>query len=206
MTKLKCMVFISGNGSNLKNILSNIESGFIKDVTIEYVVSDNKNANGIKYAKEHGIKVLYIDNNYKLISGLIKEMGIGLVILAGYMKIIPKDFMRMHDGIIINIHPSLLPKYKGLDTHKKVLDNGDNQHGASVHFATEELDSGPVIIQGVVKVNNNDDISSLRGKVHEVEYKILPLAIKWFSENIVSKHGDNYYYQGEKRTSPIILL
>ena len=208
MSELNCLVFISGNGSNLKNILEKIDSGFLKNVFIHKVLSDNPSAGGLKYAEEKSIPVKIINEKYDYnnISSDINQNGIDLIILAGYMKILPKDFVNSHDGKIINLHPSLLPKHKGLNTHKRAIQSGDDVHGASVHFVTDELDDGPVFIQGLVEINETDTVKMLEEKVRNIEYQILPIAIRWISEKLVEKNGSNFKFRGMLEVEPIKYL
>ncbi len=208
MSKLNCLIFISGNGSNLKNIIKNIDSGFLNNVRIHEVISDNPSAKGLKYAEENHISVKIINEKYDYnnISSDINQNGIDLIILAGYMKILPKDFVNSHDGKIINLHPSLLPKHKGLNTHQRAIQSGDDVHGASVHFVTDELDDGPVFIQGLVEINETDTVEMLEEKVRNIEYQILPIAIRWISEKLVEKNGSNFKFRGMLEVEPIKYL
>ena len=205
MSKPKSIILLSGNGSNLKNIINKKKHNFI-NMDIDAVISDNPNAYGLKIAKKEKIKTFVIDSKKKLSESLkkiINKMQIDIIILAGFMKILPEDFVKNYSGKILNIHPSLLPRYKGINTHKRVLEAKDSYHGASVHFVTTKLDDGPVIIQGKIEVNKFDNEDTLKEKVHEVEYEIYPLAIKWFTEGILKQSGRSYKFNNEEFTSPI---
>ena len=205
MSKPKSIILLSGNGSNLKNIINKKKHNFI-NMDIDAVISDNPNAYGLKIAKKEKIKTFVIDSKKKLSESLkkiIDKMQIDIIILAGFMKILPEDFVKNYSGKILNIHPSLLPRYKGINTHKRVLEAKDSYHGASVHFVTTKLDDGPVIIQGKIEVNKFDNEDTLKEKVHEVEYEIYPLAIKWFTEGILKQSGRSYRFNDEEFTSPI---
>ena len=208
MNKLNCLIFISGGGSNLKNIIDKIDSGFLKDIYIHKVITDNPSANGLKYAYEKNISTNIINDEYSYedISMDINENNIDLIILAGFMKILPRDFVNNHDGKIINLHPSLLPKHKGLDTHNRAIQSGDKTHGASVHFVTEKLDNGPVFIQGVFEIGESDTAATLEKKVHEMEHQILPIAIRWFGDKLIEKNGNNYNFRGTLEKEPIKYL
>ena len=208
MSELNCLIFISGNGSNLKNIIEKIDSGFLKNVFIREVLTDNPSAGGLKYAKEKNIPIKIINEkyNYGNISSDINKNDIDLIVLAGYMKILPKDFVNNHEGKIINLHPSLLPKHKGLNTHKRAIQSGDDVHGASVHFVTDELDDGPVFIQGLVEIEKSDTEKTLEEKIHKIEHQILPIAIRWIGEKLVEKNGSNFCFRGTLETEPIIYL
>jgi len=205
MSKPKSIILLSGNGSNLKNIINKKKHNFI-NMDIDAVISDNPNAYGLKIAKKEKIKTFVIDSKKKLSESLkkiIDKMQIDIIILAGFMKILPEDFVKNYSGKILNIHPSLLPRYKGINTHKRVLEAKDSYHGASVHFVTTKLDDGPVIIQGKIEVNKFDNEDTLKEKVHKVEYEIYPLAIKWFTEGILKQSGRSYKFNNEEFTSPI---
>tara|TARA_Y100000766_G_scaffold157801_1_gene135611 strand:+ start:911 stop:1537 length:627 start_codon:yes stop_codon:yes gene_type:complete len=208
MNKLNCLIFISGGGSNLKNIIEKIDSGFLKDINIHKVITDNPSAIGLKYAYEKKILTNIINEEYSYedISMDISENNIDLIILAGFMKILPADFVNNHDGKIINLHPSLLPKHKGLDTHNRAIQSGDKTHGASVHFVTEKLDNGPVFIQGLFEIGESDTAATLEKKVHEMEYQILPIAIRWFGDKLIEKNGNNYNFRGTLEKEPIKYL
>jgi len=205
MSRSKSIIFISGNGSNLQNIINNINNDFLK-MDIVAVVSNNAEAKGLARAKIAGIETIVIDtsNKYtdKLLT-LINTYKIDLILLSGFMKILPKDFTDKFYGKIINLHPSLLPKFKGLDTYKKVLASKEKYHGASVHFVTSKLDDGPVIIQGKTEILENDDEITLRDRVHKIEHNIFPLAIKWFIENHIKQVEEKCFFDNEELECPI---
>lgn len=205
MSRLKSIVFISGNGSNLQNIIDNIASDYLK-MDIVAVISNNANAQGLVRAKASGIETIVIDTKDKYVDKLLVVMDafeIDLIILSGFMKILPKEFIKKYYGKIINIHPSLLPKFKGLDTHKKVLASKEEYHGASVHFVTSKLDGGPIIVQGKTKILKNDDEDILKSRIHKIEYTIFPLAIKWFIEDHIKQVSDRCYFDNEVLECPI---
>ena len=205
MSRPKVIIFISGKGSNLQNIINNIDSNFLK-MDITAVVSNNSNAKGLARAEEVGIKTIVIDISNKYIDQLLaiaNTYDIDLILLSGFMKILPKDFTDKFYGKIINLHPSLLPKFKGLDTHKKVLISKEKYHGASVHFVTSKLDDGPIIIQGKTKILKNDSENTLKDRIHKIEHNIFPLAIKWFIENHIKQIKDKCYFDDEELKCPI---
>ena len=205
MSRPKVIIFISGKGSNLQNIINNIDSNFLK-MDITAVVSNNSNAKGLARAEEVGIKTIVIDTSNKYIDQLLaiaNTYDIDLILLSGFMKILPKDFTDKFYGKIINLHPSLLPKFKGLDTHKKVLISKEKYHGASVHFVTSKLDDGPIIIQGKTKILKNDSEDTLKDRIHKIEHNIFPLAIKWFIENHIKQVKDKCYFDDEELKCPI---
>ena len=180
--KIKSAVFISGRGTNFKSLL-NFSKKKISPIKINLLITDNKRAKGIFFAKKNKIK--YKSFSYKTrqrselkILKELKKNKIKFIMLAGFMKIHSKRFINKFEGKIVNIHPSLLPKYKGLHTHKKVLINKDKFSGCTVHFVSEKLDSGKIILQKRVKVLNNDNIKKLEKRILKIENKIYPLAIK----------------------------
>jgi phosphoribosylglycinamide formyltransferase 1 len=205
MSRPKVIVFISGNGSNLQNIINNIESDFLK-MDIVAVVSNNSDAKGLARAEEAGIGTIIIDTSNQYIDQLLtlsNTYDIDLILLSGFMKILPKDFTDKFYGKIINLHPSLLPKFKGLDTHKKALISKEKYHGASVHFVTSKLDDGPIIIQGKTEILKNDNEDTLKDRIHKIEYNIFPLAIKWFIEKHIKQVKDKCFFDNEELECPI---
>ncbi len=180
--KTKTAVFISGKGSNLKNLIkfSKFKNSPIK---IDLIISNNKYAKGLKHASKNKIeKKIFNFNNTKNAEKkslkILLKKKIKLICLAGFMKILSKNFINKFKGKIINIHPSLLPKYKGLNTHKKAIENNDKFAGCSVHFVTAKIDSGKIIMQKKVKIKKNDTVDSLSKKVLKKEHLLYPDAIK----------------------------
>lgn len=183
------VVLLSGTGSNLQAL---IDSNDIKDspAKIRAVISNRADAYGLQRAKDAGIDTCVLD--HKAFEGreafdaalieVIDTFKPHLVVLAGFMRILSADFVRHYQGRLLNIHPSLLPKYKGLHTHQRALDAGDGEHGCSVHFVTEELDGGPLVVQAVVPVESGDSAQTLAQRVHTQEHRIYPLAVRWFAE------------------------
>ena len=181
LNKLRTAVFISGTGSNFKNL---IKFAKIKKtpISINLVISDVCKAKGIKYADQINVKkkifdFINIKDTEKRILYLLKKENIEFICLAGFMRILSKNFIKKFDGKIINIHPSLLPKYKGLNTHYKAIANRDKFAGCTVHYVTEKIDSGEIIMQKKVKVTVEDDVVSLAKKVLKQEHKLYPAAI-----------------------------
>ena len=180
--KIKSAVFISGRGTNFKSLL-NFSKKKISPIKINLLITDNKKAKGIFLAKKNNVKFKSFSYKTRQRSELkilkeLKKNKIKFIMLAGFMKILSKRFINKFKGKIVNIHPSLLPKYKGLHTHKKVLINKDKFSGCTVHFVSEKLDSGKIILQKRVKVLNNDNIKKLEKRILKIENKIYPLAIK----------------------------
>ena len=180
MVKKNTCIFISGNGTNLKNlILQTRNCNF--PINIRLVISDKRSALGIKYAKLHSIPYIFIDskirNNDIHVIQILKKHRIKFVCLAGYMKILTKKFLREFDNKIINIHPSLLPKFKGLNTHERVLKNEEKYSGCTVHYVNAKLDSGKIILQKKVKVKKKDTVDTLAKRILVEEHKLYPRAI-----------------------------
>lgn len=192
------VVLLSGTGSNLQAL---IDSTLTCDspVRIAAVISNRSDAYGLQRARDAGIDTRSLD--HKAFEGreafdsalidLIDTFNPKLVVLAGFMRILSADFVRHYNGRLLNIHPSLLPKYKGLHTHQRALEAGDTEHGCSVHFVTEELDGGPLVVQAVVPVESADSAQTLAQRVHTQEHRIYPLAVRWFAEGrlILGDHG-----------------
>ena len=179
--KIKTCVFISGNGSNLNSLIK-YSRNYSFPIKIKLIITNNKEAKGLNYAKKYNIpfKVFSYNNkkNFERNSlNEIKKRKIRFLCLAGFMKILSKNFIKKFKGKIINIHPSLLPKFKGLNTHKRALKNKENFSGCTVHYVTSKLDSGKIILQKKVKIKKNDTVYSLQKRVLKEEYKIYPKAI-----------------------------
>ncbi len=184
MIKHPIGIFISGRGSNLKSIVDACKEKEYP-AEIKVVFSNNKNAPGLSFAKENNLEAITLDyHNFKnteeyeeKIISLLKPYDLELICLAGYMKILSKKLIDHYPNKIINIHPSLLPKYKGLNTHKKVIQNKDKFSGCSVHYVNTKLDSGKIILKKKVKVYKKDTIRSLSNRVLKAEHKLYPMAI-----------------------------
>jgi len=180
MVKKKSCIFISGQGSNLKNLIffSRNKNCPIK---ISLIISNNRNANGITYAKKYKIPYLLIntsDYNYEnKILLYLKKYKISFICLAGYMKIIPKRIIKIFERKIINIHPSLLPKFKGLNTFNRVLKNEEIMTGCTVHYVNDKLDDGKIITKKFFYVSNDDNEVTLKQKTQKLEYRAYPEAI-----------------------------
>jgi phosphoribosylglycinamide formyltransferase-1 len=184
---MKAVILISGNGSNLQSIIDNADR---IDLQISCVISNNKNAFGLKRAESAKLQTAIIDPELynsknafdrELIS-IIQQHEVELIVLAGYMRVLTPLFVSHYFGKILNIHPSLLPKFPGLNTHQRAIDASETAHGVSVHFVTEELDDGPIICQEVVTINSFDTVKTLTNKVLEKEYIIYPKVIHWYTQ------------------------
>lgn len=187
------VVLLSGSGSNLQAL---IDSDDVKasPATLRAVISNRADAPGLQRAKSAGIDTRVLDHTAfegreafdAALIDIIDTFNPHLVVLAGFMRILSADFVRHYQGRLLNIHPSLLPKYKGLHTHQRALEAQDREHGCSVHFVTEELDGGPLVVQAVIPVEPEDTPSSLAQRVHAQEHRIYPLAVRWFAEGLLS--------------------
>ena len=178
--KTNIAVFISGVGSNLKSIANHFDKD--KNINISLVISNNSKAPGLLYAKKYKIKKKIFNFKKRSISekailSELKKNNINLICLAGFMRILSKYFVKNYKGIILNIHPSLLPKYKGLNTHERVIKNKEIYSGCTVHYVNYKLDSGKIIIQKKVKIRQNDTPNSLSKRILNQEHKLYPKAI-----------------------------
>ena len=181
------VILISGNGSNLQSIIDNANS---IDLTICCVISNKTNAFGLKRAAKVGIPCVALDETLfesKLgfdeeTMKIIDNYQAEVIILAGYMRILSTDFISKYFGKILNIHPSLLPKFPGLNTHQRAIEASEKIHGVSVHFVTEELDGGPVVAQEFVKIDSTDNTQTLAKKVLDKEHAIYPKVIQWYTQ------------------------
>lgn len=193
----RIVVLISGSGTNLQAIIDACaDSNFPAEVV--GVVSNKSDAYGLTRAESSSIANECLshkdfDSREAYDQALIKKIdgfNADLIVLAGFMRILTPEFVQHYQGKLINIHPSLLPKYQGLNTHQRAIDAGDKEHGVSVHFVTEELDGGPVILQAKVPVFEGDNVDDLSARVHEQEHRIYPLVVKWFAEKRLTMQGD----------------
>jgi len=181
LNKIKTAVFISGTGSNLKNLI-NFSKTKKSPISIDLIISNTIKAKGLKYSNQYKIKkkILNLKNigiAEKRLLNLLKQNKIQFICLAGFMKILSSKFIKQFNGKIINIHPSLLPRYKGLNTHSRAIQNKDKFTGCSVHYVTEQLDSGKIILQKKIKILKKDTPKSLAKKVLKQEHKLYPKAI-----------------------------
>ena len=179
--KVKTAVFISGTGSNLKTLIKFSKKNQ-SPISIDLIISNNPKAKGLVHGKKFKIKTKVFNFKKKIqcenkILASLKHYDINMIFLAGFMEILSKNFIIMFKGKILNIHPSLLPKYKGLDTHQRALNNNEKYSGCTVHFVNSKLDSGKIILQKKVKISKNETKDSLAKKVLVQEHKLYPKAI-----------------------------
>ncbi|GAA0682254.1 phosphoribosylglycinamide formyltransferase [Marinobacterium maritimum] len=204
MAPKRIVVLISGSGSNLQAILDQTLEGQING-KIAAVISNRPDAYGLTRAEQAGVDARLLDHKQfadresfdAALVELIDSYQPDLVVLAGFMRILTPELVRHYHGRLFNIHPSLLPKYKGLNTHQRAIEAGDDAHGCTVHFVTEELDGGPLIVQAQVSVTPDDDAASLQQRVHQLEHQIYPLAVQWFCEDRLSLSDAGVELDGE---------
>ena len=211
--KMRVVVLISGRGSNLRSILSATESGQLP-IDIAAVISNKEQAQGLDYAQAHDIPTHTLDHKEfpdrlsfdQALIQLIDQHKPQLIVLAGFMRILTDDFVHHYLGKLINIHPSLLPAYPGLNTHQQAIEDQAQEHGASVHFVTPELDGGPVIAQIKVPVLEQDSAEQLAQRVLEGEHLLYPQVIAWFADNRLRMHDSaTITLDGKVITQPIVV-
>ena len=208
----RVVILISGRGSNLQAIIDQTRAGHLP-IDIRAVISNNPHAAGLQLAQAAGLGTAVIDHrNYpdrdafdQALLQAIDRHQPQLVVLAGFMRILGAAFIRHYAGRLLNIHPSLLPAFKGLNTHARALAAGTREHGASVHFVTNDLDGGPVVIQARVAVQSDDTPATLAARVLEAEHRILPLAIRWFAEHRLSIRNGQVLLDGALRPEQGLL-
>jgi len=181
--KIKTCVFISGSGTNLRCLIKNSRD-YNSPIKINLIISNNKNANGLKFARKYNIPYKIFVNKSRIIFEKnclleLKERKIKFICLAGFMKVLSKNFIANFKYKIFNMHPSLLPKFKGLNTHTRVLNSGEKFTGCTVHLVTSKLDSGKIILQKKISVHNNDTEKTLRERVLKQEHKLYTKAIRY---------------------------
>jgi len=189
MTGMSFVVLISGNGSNLQSIIDTIEAKQI-NASLSAVISNNAEAYGLTRARKHAIETRVIDHRqYKsrdsfdqALLRCIKEFDPDYILLAGFMRILGSAFINAYRNKIINIHPSLLPNYKGLNTHQRAMDNREIEHGVSIHLVTPELDGGPVLMLGRYRIEEGNTVADLQHKGHRLEHRMYPVVLQWLSE------------------------
>ncbi len=204
MTAKRIVVLISGSGSNLQALIDATASGRI-DGRIVSVISNRPDAFGLERARNAGIAAEVLDHKTfesrqafdAALQALIDSHEPDLVVLAGFMRILTPEFVSHYLGRMFNIHPSLLPKYRGLNTHQRALEAGDAEHGCTVHFVTPELDGGPLIVQAPVPVQADDDAARLQQRVHGREHEIYPLAVEWFCADRLRLVADGVELDGQ---------
>jgi len=208
---LSLVVLLSGSGSNLQAIIDAIANGLPAKITA--VISNRDDAYGLERAAKSGIETRVLNHKPypdretydQALIELIDSFQPDLIILAGFMRILSPRFVQHYQGRLLNIHPSLLPKHKGLHTHQRALEAGDTIHGASVHFVTEELDGGPVVLQAQVPVEANDTEERLAARVLKQEHIIYPQVIRWFAEGRITISNHQLEMDGKPLNDPVII-
>jgi phosphoribosylglycinamide formyltransferase 1 len=213
--RARLAILISGQGSNMVAIAQACRGGQVR-ADVAMVIADTPQAGGIARAQQLGLATRVVDRRSfqrdgradrtafeAALEAAITESRADYIILAGFMRVLSADFTARHAGRMLNIHPSLLPRHKGLDTHARALAEGDTEHGASVHFVTAELDGGPLLAQAVVPVLRGDDVASLSGRVHAGEHKLYPMVIEWLTNGRLRWNGGNPELDGAPLRAPL---
>ena len=210
---LPIVILISGRGSNLQSIIDAVAEDKLP-VEIRAVISNRPAAEGLKRASQAGIPTDVVDHSQfpdreafdQALLTCIERFQPKLVVLAGFMRILTAGFVNHYQGRMLNIHPSLLPEFPGINTHRRALDSGCKQHGASIHFVTEAVDGGPVVLQAQVPVQEQDTVATLAARVLEQEHRLYPLAIRWFAEQRLQLDSSGQAtLDGETLTGPVIV-
>jgi phosphoribosylglycinamide formyltransferase-1 len=210
-SKLPVVILISGGGTNLQALID--AAAHDLPIQIRAVISNAPEVYGLTRAADAGIATEVLDHTQfasreafdRKLARTIDDFGAELVLLAGFMRILTPEFVRHYPGRMLNIHPSLLPRHQGLHTHGRAIEAGDTEHGASVHFVTEELDGGPVIIQAKVPVLTGDTEDILAARVLEKEHIIYPLVTRWFAEGRLQLDNDQVILNGRPLAKPVCL-
>lgn len=208
----RTVILISGRGSNMRVIVELAQRGELP-IEVCAVVSDKATAGGLDIAASLGVPTRVLtaapfadrESYDAALTALVASFEPSLIVLAGFMRILTPRFIAAFRGKILNIHPSLLPKYRGLHTHRRALEARECEHGVSVHFVTEELDGGPVIIQACIDVRPQDTVESLSARVQQQEHKIYPQAIRWFAERRLEWRDAAAWLDGKRLCAPVIV-
>lgn len=207
---IRIVVLVSGDGSNLQALIDSCHSGRIR-AQIVGVISNEPNAYALERARLANIPTQVVNHreyadraSFEVeVTRVIQEWKAELILLAGFMRVLTPAFVNRYSGQMINIHPSLLPAYRGLNTHTRVLETGDRMHGCSIHFVTSALDAGAVIAQAVTNVLPTDDLPTLTKKVLALEHHLYPLVVAWIAAGRIAMLGNKVYLDGQEQLSPI---
>lgn len=210
--RCRAAILISGSGTNLQSFIDRSRTAQT-DVDIAVVLSNRPDAHGLNRARDAEIPTSCVEHRRfvdresfdRAVAVKLDERGPDLIVLAGFMRILSPWFVRHYEGRILNIHPALLPKYPGLDTHARVLEAGDAEHGSTVHFVTEELDGGPRILAGRIAVDPNESADELQERVQAVEHQIYPEAAQWFAEKRLNYRDGDAWLDGQRLSQPVII-
>jgi len=206
------VILISGRGSNMESLLETVTAGSLP-VRLAAVISNRPEAKGLETASAKSITTRVVDHRQfdsreafdSALASVIDEFAPDLVLLAGFMRILSDDFVRQYAGRLINIHPSLLPSFPGLHTHRRALAEGVKIHGCTVHFVTPELDHGPIIVQAAVPVLNDDDEVSLAARVLAVEHQVYPRVVRWFADGLLRVIEGRVQFDGTQASSDVLI-
>lgn len=206
------VVLISGEGTNLQALIDAARNGRLP-ARIAAAISDRRGARGLERARRAGIEAIHLGRRgfddreayERALADAIAAFSPAAVVLAGFMRVLGPHVVRRFAGRMLNIHPSLLPRHRGLDTHRRVLEAGDREHGATVHFVTEELDAGPAVIQYRLPVRPGDTVETLVERVHRGEHLILPRAAGWLAAGRLRLDGDKVVLDGEPLAGPVVV-
>jgi len=209
-TRLPIVILISGSGSNLQAIIDATENDSLH-ADIRAVISNRSDAYGLERARQHGIKTAAIDHNDfadrasfdQALQNCIDQYQPQLIVLAGFMRILTETFVDHYQGRMVNIHPSLLPAYTGLNTHQRAIDAGDAEHGVSIHFVTNELDGGPVISQARVAIHAHDKAEDLAQRVLDQEHHLYPQTLEWFCQGRIRQQDNQAIFDGQPLHKPL---
>ncbi len=207
---VKLVVIISGNGSNLQSIINAIESGQV-NAKIGAVISNNPNAFGLSRAKKHSIKQQIVDHRSfndrgafdQSLLETVNRYSPDFIVLAGFMRILGSAFIQAYEGKILNIHPSILPDYKGLNTHQRAIDNQETEHGVSIHLVTESLDDGQVLLRGRYPIEARDTVEDLQRKGHALEHQMYPRLIQWLCDQELEVSPNEITFRKQLLSHPI---
>lgn len=210
MKKLSIVVLISGNGSNLQSIIDAVEAGEING-QITAVISNKPDAYGLQRAKNHNIDQQVINHKDfvcredfdQALSKNLTRLNPDIIVLAGFMRVLGSALIQAFDRKILNIHPSILPSYKGLNTFQRAIDNEEKEHGVSIHIVTPELDDGPVIVRGRYPILAGETVSDLQSKGHQLEHKMYPGILKWLGQGDLQINADTIMFQDKLLERPI---
>jgi phosphoribosylglycinamide formyltransferase-1 len=210
MKKLSIVVLISGNGSNLQSIIDAVEAGQING-QITAVISNKADAYGLERAKKHNIDQQVISHkNFSsredfdlALSKSLSLLNPDIIVLAGFMRILGSALIQAFERKILNIHPSILPSYKGLNTFQRAIDNKEREHGVSIHIVTPELDDGPVIVRGRYPILTDDRVTDLQGKGHRLEHRIYPQVLRWLGQGDLQISANTITFQDKLLERPI---
>ena len=204
------VVIISGNGSNLQSIIDAIESGQV-NARISAVISNNADAYGLVRAQNHGIESKVIDHRKfgsraefdQTLLEAVASLQPDYIVLAGFMRILGSAFIQAYANKIFNIHPSILPDYKGLKTHQRAIDNHENEHGVSIHIVTADLDDGPVLLRGRYPIEENDTVEDLHKKGYQLEHRMFPKLLEWLCNHDLKIEGETIMFKQQSLLQPI---